>query len=437
MLMLLTVLGGPVLIAILTALLRRWPRIATLVGSGSVALLTGFIAVVGPAAGDQAVEIHPLGRTLMLDAATARILLLLYGGTAVLLLMASLWPQGADFGPAAIAALAPLAFALMIRPFVYGVVALVAAATLQVGVIQAGRAGSTRGAMHYLTVMVLAAPFFLVAGWMLESEQLVFLGTLWRLLIAGIALLLAAVPFHFWIRPVVEEAPPLAVVFVLGLGQLVSVTFVVLILQEHAVFAQTGLQTWLRVAGVVTMGGAGLLAFAAVDGRQAVAYSALLDMGAVLATLGAGTAGVPVLLTLLIARTLALLLAAVGLFQFEAADEPETNRWWPVLLSWYGAFSLIGLPLTPGFAGRWGAIALVGTQSPWLAAAAIAGVGLGAAGLWRTLPRSTLPMGDAFRRRRLALSQVIAILLLLVAGLLALFPSWTVTLSTTLAALFA
>lgn len=437
MLTLLTVLGGPILVAIMTVLLRRWPRLAALVGAGGVAVLTGLLVIVAPAGGDQAMEVHPLGRTLMLDAATARILLLLYGGTALLLLLASLWPQGPDFGPAAIAALAPLAFALMIRPFVYGVVALVAAATLQVGVIQAGRAGSTRGAMHYLTVMVLAAPFFLVAGWMLESEQLVFLGTLWRLIVAGIALLSAAVPFHFWVRPVVEEAPPLATVFVLGLSQLVVVTFVIMVLREHAVFAQTGLQTWLRVAGVVTMGGAGLLAFAAVEGRQAVAYSALLDMGAVLATLGAGTAGISVLLTLIVARTLALLLALVGLSQVAAPAQPESNRWWVVILSWYGAFSLVGLPLTPGFAGRWGAIALIGAQSPWLAAAAIAAVGLGAAGLWRTLPRSTLPLGDALRRRRLALSQVIAILLLLVAGLLALFPSWTVTLSTTLAALFA
>lgn len=436
MLTLFTILGAPLVIAGVTALLRRWPRAAALFGSGSVALLTAFVAVVTPAGGAAAVEVYPLGRTVALDAATGQILVLLSGGTAVLLLLASLWPQGPDFAPAAISSLAPLAFALMVRPFVYGAVALVAAATLQVGVIQAGRAGSTRGAMHFLTVMVFAAPFFLLSGWMLDSEQLVFLGTLWRLLLAGIALLLAGLPFHFWVRPVVEEAAPLAAVFVLGLSQLVAITFVVLIMTEHAVFAQTGLQYWLRAAGVVTMAGAGVLAFSVDDGRRAVAYAVLLDMGAVLATVGSGTAGLPVLLALIVARTLGLLLALVGLSQLETDDLTGSSRWWPLLLSWYGAYSLIGLPLTPGFAGRWGAIALVGEQSPWLAAVAIAAVGLASAGLWRTLPRGTLSVADIVRQHRFALAQVIAIILLFIAVLMALFPSWTLTLSTTLAALF-
>ncbi|MDT8305519.1 MAG: proton-conducting transporter membrane subunit [Anaerolineae bacterium] len=434
------VLIAPILVSALTAALRRWPRAAALAGAGSVALLALFVAVVTPASGEEPLGWELLGRTLSLDAAIGHILTLLYAGTALLLLLAALWPQGRDFTTAAIAALAPLALALMIRPFVYGTVALLAAASIQVGVIQAGRAGSTRAAMHFLTVVVLATPFFLVSGWMLDSEQLVFFRTLWRLLLAGSALLLAGVPFHFWVRPLVEEAAPLAVVAVLGLGQLVTITFVSLVFLENPMFAQTGLPFWLRAAGLATMALAGVLAVTSTQAKRAVAYAALLDMGAVLASMGTGGAGLPVVLLLVLARTLSLALVMAGLAQTGAAEEtqqPPAGRLWPVLLAWYGAMSLVGLPLTPGFAGRWAAVGLLGQQSPWFAAVAIAAIAASAVGVWRTLPRPTLPsLAELPERQQVALPQIIAATLLLAAVMFALFPAWPRSLAVSLAALF-
>lgn len=426
------IFAGPLLLAALTVLLRRWPGAAAAVGAAGAALLGLSISSAAPAAGEAALQWEPLGRTLLFDAATGRILVLLFAGAAVLLLLAALWPQGRDFAPSLTAALAPLALALMIRPFVYGATALVVAAAFQVALIQSGRPGSTRSATRFLLVMALALPFFLVAGWMVDSEQLVFLRSLWRLILLGIVLLLAGAPFHFWVRPLFAEASPLSVVFVLGLAQLALVTYAATVLDASPALAQTGLSLWLRLAGVATMALAGVMALAARRLHQTVAYAALLDMGAVLAALGAGPAGLPAALLMVLGRTLALALAMVGLAYVE--PRPRTaaggrvdyqGALWPLLLVAYGAFTLLGLPLTPGFAGRWTEIALLGEQSPWLAAIALLGVAAAAAGVWRSLPpgrMASLPGWSAMRR--LAPVQTAAALLLLLALLLTLFPAW-------------
>jgi formate hydrogenlyase subunit 3/multisubunit Na+/H+ antiporter MnhD subunit len=342
----------------------------------------------------------------------------------VLLALAGLWPQGRDFVPALLAALAPLALALMVRPFVYGAVALLIAATIVVALLQAGRAGSTLAATRFLTVMVLMLPFFLVSGWMLESEQLVFLPALWRLLLVGFALLLVGVPFHFWLRPLLQEATPLAVVFVLGLSQLVFVAFVGLVIAGSPVLAQTGLGLWLRVLGLATMVAGALLLLAAGETEQAIAYAVLLDAGAALAALGTGAGGLSAALSLVLARSLALVMVMVAL-QILRQGQSAERPWWSLLLLGYGAFSLLGLPLTPGFAGRWTVIALLGESSPWLALLAVLAVAAAAAGLWRALPHPSLPRTfELPDRQQSAMPQLVAALLLLVALLLALFPGW-------------
>lgn len=430
------IFAGPLLLAALTVLLRRWPGAAAAVGAGGATLLALAVSTVAPGEGEAALQWEPLGRTLILDAATGRILVLLYAGAAALLLLAALWPQGRDFAPSLAATLAPLALTIMIRPFVYGAAALVVAAAFQVALIQSGQPGSTRSATRYLLVMALALPFFLVAGWMVDSGQLIFLRTLWRLILLGIVLLLAGAPFHFWVRPLFAEASPLSVVFVLGLAQLALVTFAATVLGASPTLAQTGLSLWLRVAGVATMAVAGIMALAATRPHQTVAYAALLDMGAVLAALGAGPAGLPAALLMVVGRTLALVLAMVGLAYVEPRPRAAASSrvmydgaLWPLILLGYGAFSLVGLPLTPGFAGRWAEIALLGQQSPWLAAFALLAVAAAAVGVWRSLPIGSLPsLRDRREGWRFAPVQAAVALLLLLAVLLTLFPAWPRTL---------
>jgi formate hydrogenlyase subunit 3/multisubunit Na+/H+ antiporter MnhD subunit len=280
--------------------------------------------------------------------------------------------------------------------------------------------------------MALMLPFLLVAGWMLNSEQLIFLRSSWRLLLVGLALLLAGIPFHFWLRPLLEEAAPLAVVFLLGLSQLVLVAFAGIAIGENPVLGQTEFGAWLRLLGVATMVAAALLLLAARQVEQAIAYGILLDAGMVLATLGTGSAGLPTALSLVLARTVALTLVMLA-WQFlrqadEDADGPASDRarssWLPFLLG-YGALSLVGLPLTPGFAGRWQAVALLGEQTLGLALLAVLAMATSAAGMWRALPHPRLPrLDELLARQHWSVPHIVAAFLLLAALLLALFPDW-------------
>lgn len=424
MLTLFLLLAVPLLLSGVTVVLRRWPRTVGWLGAGGAALLALAVSVAVPAGDEAALQWELLGRLLVVDAAAGEILTLLYAASALLLVLAALWPQGRDFVPALLASLAPLTLALMARPFVYGAVSLLVAATILVALIQAGRAGSTLAATRYLAVMVLMLPFFLVAGWILETEQLILVSTLWRLLLAGSGLLLAGIPFHFWLRPLLEEATPLAVVFVLGLSQLVLVAFAGIVIGGSPVLAQTDLATGLRILGLATMIAAAMLLLAAREIEQAIAYAVLLDAGMVLAVLGTGAAGLATALATVLARSVALLMVMVAL-HLGRVEESGERPWWLLLLLDYGALSLLGLPLTPGFAGRWQAIALVGGQSPWQALLAVLAVAAAAVGVWRVLPHPAIPRLDVpLQRQQLALPQVVAAVLFLLAILLALFPSW-------------
>ena len=89
------------------------------------------------------------------------------------------------------------------------------------------------------------------------------------------------------------------------------------------------------------------------------------------------------------------------------------------LLSAYGFLSLLGLPLTPGFAGRWAQAALLGGGA-W-AAVGIAALAVAAWALWRAIRAGLSPAeGETAPPGRAEVAAAVALLAL--AGLLGLFP---------------
>ena len=52
---------------------------------------------------------------------------------------------------------------------------------------------------------------------------------------------------------------------------------------------------------------------------------------------------------------------------FQAAGKMVRRSPWGVVLFIYGVMSLAGLPLTPGYSGRWIVMSVAAAQSPWLA----------------------------------------------------------------------
>lgn len=393
---------GPLLLALLIFVgLRRWPRAAAVCGFLSALLIAVLLATIDlqPTTAGSAIfagaELRFFGWILLITEGLRRVLLLVYGASALLFLASGLWPQSTVFVPAALASLSPLAFALMITPLAFGVVALLLAAAFLAALVQGRRAGSTVASLRYLLLTALALPVFLVAGWMLDSQQLVLGGALWRLLFLGATLLLAGFPFHIWVRPLLNEAHPLTAIFVLAPAQLVILTFVWRWLQQNPnLLANTSLDVYLGWSGAATALAAALLAPNERDPRRLLGALVLADMGATLICLGQGVAGIEQAWALILLRFIGLLIAAAGIEWVAHGGGEDAGRTDSELLSQrplaaalftYGALSLIGLPLTPGFTTRWAAVTLAGNASIWWALALLLAIAGGLAGVLRVL----------------------------------------------------
>jgi NADH:ubiquinone oxidoreductase subunit 2 (subunit N) len=322
-------------------------------------------------------EFFLLGRALILTETTQAVLQTIYTGAALLFLLSAVWPQGPDFVVAGLAALAPLAVVLQAEPFSFGAVAMLVAAAFLVPLANSGRSGETLAPMRYLFLTALALPPLLVAGWMLESEQLVLAGAIWRLILLAILLLVGGFPFHVWIRPLFEEAPPLATVFVLSIVQLAALTFAWQLLQRFpGVQANVRFVTLLAWGGAITALVAAILTFNEVKPRRLLSYTALGDIGVALVALSLDPGSGQLARTILVARFVSLTIAAAGLQIWEKSPtslparlslgSTAANRL-AVLLFGFGVLSLAGFPLTAGFSGRWTAISLAGSNSLWLA----------------------------------------------------------------------
>jgi formate hydrogenlyase subunit 3/multisubunit Na+/H+ antiporter MnhD subunit len=260
----------------------------------------------------------------------------------------------------------------MIRPFTLGAIYLFNALAFLVLIIQSERAGSVRPALRFLLIGLLATSLFLIGGWLAGPGQTGVQTAAARLLAVAFAMIMAGFPFYIWVIPAAVRMPLLVQLFVLAIVPLIVTTFLFDLRQEHlwlAQDAQFGL--WLRWSGLLTAFVAGLSALTA-NSRRLLGALVLLDMGlAILAlSLGARETVVP----LHLARTVGLLLAGIGLQQ-----DSRGHR----LLFIYGCASLLGLPLTPGFFGRWPII----SHSPdiWFTLLLTLGLAGGLFGWWHKL----------------------------------------------------
>jgi formate hydrogenlyase subunit 3/multisubunit Na+/H+ antiporter MnhD subunit len=257
----------------------------------------------------------------------------------------------------------------MIRPFTLGAIFLLVALALLVLVIQSERAGTVRPALRYLLIGLLATCLFLIAGWMVGPEQTGLQTTAARLLVVAFVMFMAGFPFYIWVIPVANRTPLLARTLVLGIVPLMVTTFLFNILQDNAwLYQEAQFVLWLRWSGLLTVLVAGLSALTA-DPRRLLGALVLLDVGTAILALLLGRQETVV--TLHLARTIGLLLAGIGLQQ---------DSRWGRLLFIYGCASLLGLPLTPGFFGRW----IIFSQAPdvTFVLLLLAGMAGGLSGWW-------------------------------------------------------
>lgn len=370
----------PLIGAVLTTLLRRWASLSALLAA-VFPLIAAGLAIAYPL-GD---PLPLLGRQLYLTTPDRYAIVYIFlCASATFLGVWRTTPRWLYY-PVALAALATLAAALGARPviieviggrpfdpFNYAVMFFTIAAVLTVFPLQGGQPGVTIGTLRYLTFMVIAAPLFLAAAWVLDQfsqspDAFNLAQTATALLLFGLILWLAIIPFHSWLPGVASESPPLSSAFVIGTVGVAAFFLMLDMLHEIKLLSASSLVFEVfRLGGLITALGGGLLAFSQRDFGRVMGYAVLADIGVALVAFSTRTiAGLSAALFVIFMRTFGLGLMSMGLAlarqespddTFQALTSLMWRRPWAAMALIVGAFSLAGVPPLAGFVGRWGAL---------------------------------------------------------------------------------
>lgn len=426
------ILIGPVIAATATLFTRRWRRLTIIIGLSAVALLALLLALAAPGAGlfaDNSAAV--LGREIVMTAFVRSLLLLVYAALGILFLVIWARPAGRALVPTALAVLAPLAAALMASPVGLGSVFLVAAAAVVVPALHGGKFDAVAPTWRYFLLVALASvPILLTTSGALAAPPLI-----WLFPLLATLLLLGGFPFHVWVSGLSRHLSPVAAALLLGVMQLVVAAFLLGLLDAvPAARAAVEFQTAVRWSAALTALVGAFQMARATGWRGLAAGAVLLDMGFMpLVALSPGTDGLLIALPALMSRFLSLLLIALALGGARAEPEPTRAEQWmtrlrPLLLV-YGCLSLLGLPLTPGFAARWAQLAVAGGgNSVWPPLLLVVALAVGTAAVaslivsGRAAHLAAEPTTESARPGIAAFETGLMIFLATLAGLMGLLP---------------
>ncbi len=377
-------IAGPILLLVLllltagaTYLARRWATLATVMATMTAGLLA-FLCLRLPLdrsafiLGQEVAFGRPiviLGQTLQLDPAGKLWLAFVFGLAAVYYLVAWRVSQGRSFFAFSMAILTLYTLVILLQVFAMAVLVFAVSVALAVFIIQAGQLTSVRGAQRYLLVTLLAVPFLLAAGWLVNpsAPDVQTAEMVRRALVpaaVGLGLLLAVFPFGTWMPAVAADAPPIVTAFLFTAGQAVALFLAFTFFHENPlVTADPVMTTMIRLAGLVMAASGGLMAAVQRDFGRFFGYAALSSLGILLLALVAGgSQGITLALLHGVGRSvsIALLAAALAILRHWAgtdrfAELQGMARHLPIttLGLMLGGLALAGFPLTAGFPTYW------------------------------------------------------------------------------------
>ena len=199
------------------------------------------------------------------------------------------------------------------------------------------------------------------------------------LLIVGLALKASAVPFHFWTPDAYESAPTPITAFMASVSKIATYAVILRIMVEAFPLVNSVWSYGWAVLAAVSMVIGNFVALKQRNVKRMLAYSSIAHTGYILAAL-ASPNGMG--FTALIFYSLVYLFMALGGFIFLSAFEKNGN-WTNDLDDFKGLakkhpimalymliymFSMLGIPPTVGFMGKFGVfLALISSNVWWLA----------------------------------------------------------------------
>ena len=377
----------PMVTGALSYLLRRW-RIVPPVLTAAVSLGLGMFLMVIPA--DRPLELFGqeislqapivlLGRELILNQSDRLAMSFLFITGAVLFFLAWRFDQGDLFAPLGMGILGLLSGVLLVRPLVYAALLLQISAALAVFPLHSEEESSGRGGMRYLTFSTLALPGLLVSHWLMDMytvspDQTGLLLTASALIGLSFALLLGLFPFHAWVPAVGSDGSPLMAAFLFS-ATTGTVWFLLLdYLQTYPwLVAEGQWSSLLSTIGIATAIVGGLLGATRRSLGNLMGYAMMVDTGLAVMALGIGTQrGIGMTIGILFARTLGVIVIAAGMggLKDRSGGSPVLPEGlgrqapWSTAAVLAGGLSIVGFPLTVGFAMRWALVSEIMGSDP-------------------------------------------------------------------------
>jgi len=286
-------IGIPAGLTIALLGVSRWKKLTIGIASLTSLILAGlgWLLPVGKLIniGNLTFEINPiwtiLGRRFVLESADRPLVIFLNLALAFWFIGALECDVFTPFVPLAMGINALLIAANLVQPFYYGVILILIAMVLGVGMAATGSHRVGQGMIRLLAFQTLGMPILLLIGWMTSSLEInptetAQLFSIRLLASVGIGLLLAVFPFHGWLGMIAEESNPFLISFLFFIIPFTTNIFVILFFRQSAwLSGSLWMIAYFRLSGFLMTTIGGLEAAFHRHVGKLMGYTIMVDIG--------------------------------------------------------------------------------------------------------------------------------------------------------------
>jgi formate hydrogenlyase subunit 3/multisubunit Na+/H+ antiporter MnhD subunit len=362
----------PLIAALLALIFRRSGHIQAIVGI--VSLLILWVSLWGTSPIQRLFPDNVailVGRGLNLTPLIRILFLFIYPALGLVFGHHWLRPSNPSLVPAGLAMLSPMAASLMVSNKGFGAIWMIAATVLLVPALYNGRFQAASAAWRFFLMMSVAIVPLIAAVWFITIGQPNLPIARVSFLVAAL-LLLGGFPFFIWVAGLARQASLPSLPLTLGILAAIFVFFLLFQLDDApAIRSAAEFQAVLLWCAAGTAILAGFMMLRADSPRELFVYAVVLDMAFMIPVLALpGVAGKEIALLGSIGRFMGLVLVIIGL-SYDQGDQPVPGKSFPgpsnsiqTFAMIYGLLTLVGLPLTVGYTGRWAQLTAISAISP-------------------------------------------------------------------------